>query len=133
MLTHLHSRWFICFQSFVFRNTKNFTMKTGPWPNKKNTLSLSLRANITSVLPPKFIESFYALCRYGNPSSVPIPLPCNVGNTLEPTGRHGFRLRSVHCSRATSINPSRRLAPYVSSLRIRNLCTPPCHSICLIN
>ena len=35
MLTHLHSRWFFCFQSSVFRNTKNYTMETGPWPNKK--------------------------------------------------------------------------------------------------
>lgn len=26
---------FFCFQSSVFRNTKNGTLKTGPWPNKE--------------------------------------------------------------------------------------------------
>ena len=40
---------------------------------------LMLRANVSSVLPPKFRENLSALCRHGYPLT-PIPLPCNAGS-----------------------------------------------------
>jgi len=82
-----------------------------------------LRANFTSVLPPKFRE-ISALCRYG--TSVRYRLPV-TRETLKPTCIR--RMCSVHCSRATSIISSQRLAPAAFSLGIRRLCTPPCHCI----
>ena len=115
-----------------------------------------LRANLSSVLPPKFrgkpLHSadtgtrFPTLIRTGDCLVIPIPLPCNAGKTLEPTCAsagmpptdlcrflHPAVCRSVHCSKATSTIPSRRLSPAISSLCIRKLCTPPCHCISLNN
>ena len=67
-------------------------------------------------------------------------MPCNVGTDVEVYSDHvtvkAFFQKhdqpfifSVHCSEATSINPSRKLTPPVFSLSFRYLCTPPRHCI----
>ena len=56
-----------------------------------------LRANGSSVLPPKFRE-ISALCRYraaAHTPRCPIPLPCNGRNPLEPTGPPRIRRRPL--------------------------------------
>lgn len=89
-----------------------------------------LRANSSSVLPPKFEEVLLRTLpvravryRYRLPVTWD-----HVGVYLTHLTLSSF-CRSVHCSKATSTIPSRRFPPSISSLRIRKLCTPPCRCI----
>ena len=93
--------------------------------------------------PCYHLNSENSLCTHvntGNHNDYPILLPCNVGTDVEVYSDHvtvkAFFQKhdqpfifSVHCSEATSINPSRKLTPPVFSLSFRYLCTPPRHCI----
>ncbi len=68
-------------------------------------------------------EKYSALCQYGRSKKITDTVfPLTVEKSVEAYSDH---ILSVHCSKATSIPPSRRLAPAVFSLGIGIVCTPP--------
>lgn len=86
-----------------------------------------LRANNMSVVPPKFRRDFCTLYNTGKPFRLPISLSLitveiSVGVYLESESAGqtpAAVLRSIQSSKATSMFPSRRFSPAISSLFIR--------------